>query len=62
MIGTNSLPDTLLKMVYNFSTGCNTLGYSCKRYGLECTSDCVQCQDSHFKNMFNATLLDKNGD
>ena len=62
MIGTNPFSDSLLKIVYNCSTGCNTQVQFKKRYGLECTSDCVHCQDSHFKNIYNATLLDKTGD
>ena len=57
----SAAPDSLLKVVHcNCTTGCSTQRYTCRTYGLPCTSACGQCQLQSCSNPFNQVLADEN--
>ena len=63
MMDKDHAPEVLLKMIHcNCSAGCNTLRYTCKKHGLDCTSVCGPCQEGNCDNMTLEPILDEDDD
>ena len=52
MLDSNPAPEALLKMIHcNCSTGCNSIRYSCRKQGFNCSQACGRCKDDNCGNM-----------